>query len=174
MLFGHWFLLHRTAGDTVGYWSIGKKEDHGTVFLCLLYVHHPTLRLCWEVKWTFMGMLKCFSFDQMADPPFIRCYFFWFICSRTSMTVLIFIARAFIAGGFQAAYVYTPEVKYRQTELSFVCIVGNATNDRASFIFSDTLQVYPTATRALGLGTSSGMARVGALITPFVAQVTPL
>uniref|UniRef100_A0A3Q2G744 SV2 related protein a n=1 Tax=Cyprinodon variegatus TaxID=28743 RepID=A0A3Q2G744_CYPVA len=31
--------------------------------------------------------------------------------------------------------------------------------------------VYPTATRALGLGTSSGMARVGALITPFVAQV---
>lgn len=37
---------------------------------------------------------------------------------------------------------------------------------------SETLQVYPTATRALGLGTSSGMARVGALITPFVAQVT--
>lgn len=34
-----------------------------------------------------------------------------------------------------------------------------------------TPQVYPTATRALGLGTSSGMARVGALITPFVAQV---
>uniref|UniRef100_A0AAR2J0J5 Major facilitator superfamily (MFS) profile domain-containing protein n=1 Tax=Pygocentrus nattereri TaxID=42514 RepID=A0AAR2J0J5_PYGNA len=63
-----------------------------------------------------------------------------FVCCRSSLTVLIFIARAFIAGGFQAAYVYTPEV-------------------------------YPTATRALGLGTSSGMARVGALITPFVAQV---
>lgn len=28
------------------------------------------------------------------------------------MTVLIFIARAFIAGGFQAAYVYTPEVRH--------------------------------------------------------------
>lgn len=27
------------------------------------------------------------------------------------MTVFIFIARAFIAGGFQAAYVYTPEVR---------------------------------------------------------------
>uniref|UniRef100_A0A8C5ERY0 Major facilitator superfamily (MFS) profile domain-containing protein n=1 Tax=Gouania willdenowi TaxID=441366 RepID=A0A8C5ERY0_GOUWI len=64
----------------------------------------------------------------------------WFVSCRGSMTVLIFIARAFISGGFQAAYVYTPEV-------------------------------YPTATRALGLGTSSGMARVGALITPFVAQV---
>lgn len=47
-------------------------------------------------------------------------------------------------------------------------------NIRAVFsVFSETLQVYPTATRALGLGTSSGMARVGALITPFVAQVTP-
>lgn len=32
-------------------------------------------------------------------------------------------------------------------------------------------QVYPTATRALGLGTCSGVARVGALITPFIAQV---
>lgn len=35
-------------------------------------------------------------------------------------------------------------------------------------------QVYPTATRALGLGTCSGMARVGALITPFIAQVKSL
>ncbi|TNN31724.1 Synaptic vesicle 2-related protein [Liparis tanakae] len=36
---------------------------------------------------------------------------------------------------------------------------------------SSVPQVYPTASRALGLGMSSGMARVGALITPFVAQV---
>lgn len=167
-------MLHRTASDTVGDWSIGKEEDHGAVFLCLLYVHHPTLWLCREVKWTLVRVLKCFGFffNKNMDPPFIRCYCFWFICSRASMTVLIFIARAFIAGGFQAAYVYTPEVKYRQTEWGFACVVWNVTKDRASFIFSDTLQVYPTATRALGLGTSSGMARVGALITPFVAQVT--
>jgi hypothetical protein len=44
------------------------------------------------------------------------------------------------------------------------------------FVFSQAhfwllFQVYPTATRALGLGTCSGMARVGALITPFIAQV---
>ncbi|XP_051551776.1 synaptic vesicle 2-related protein-like [Myxocyprinus asiaticus] len=32
-------------------------------------------------------------------------------------------------------------------------------------------QVSPTATRAIGIGTSSEMARVRALITPFVAQV---
>uniref|UniRef100_A0A3B4YWJ5 Synaptic vesicle 2-related protein n=1 Tax=Seriola lalandi dorsalis TaxID=1841481 RepID=A0A3B4YWJ5_SERLL len=79
-------------------------------------------------------MALCFLVFSLCIIPLYGCV------GRASMTVLIFIARAFIAGGFQAAYVYTPEV-------------------------------YPTATRALGLGTSSGMARVGALITPFVAQV---
>ena len=33
------------------------------------------------------------------------------------------------------------------------------------------LQVYPTSMRAVGLGACSGMARIGAIITPFVAQV---
>ncbi|XP_026865121.2 synaptic vesicle 2-related protein isoform X2 [Electrophorus electricus] len=79
-------------------------------------------------------MALCFLVFSICIMPLYACV------GRTSLTILIFIARAFIAGGFQAAYVYTPEV-------------------------------YPTATRALGLGTSSGMARVGALITPFVAQV---
>lgn len=30
---------------------------------------------------------------------------------RNVLTALLFIARAFISGGFQAAYVYTPEVR---------------------------------------------------------------
>ncbi|XP_067106582.1 synaptic vesicle 2-related protein-like [Osmerus mordax] len=59
---------------------------------------------------------------------------------RIALTIFIFIARAFISGGFQVAYLYTPEV-------------------------------YPTSVRALGIGTCSGMARIGALLTPFVAQV---
>ncbi|KAG8455704.1 hypothetical protein GDO86_001771 [Hymenochirus boettgeri] len=72
---------------------------------------------------------------------FSFCALLLLLCvGRNVLTVFLFIARAFISGGFQAAYVYTPEV-------------------------------YPTATRALGLGTCSGMARVGALITPFIAQV---
>ncbi|KAM7369017.1 hypothetical protein PAMP_013316 [Pampus punctatissimus] len=62
----------------------------------------------------------------------------WFIW--TALSIVIFIARAFISGGYQVAFVYTPEV-------------------------------YPTATRALGMGTSSAMSRLGSLITPFVAQV---
>ncbi|XP_054469051.1 LOW QUALITY PROTEIN: synaptic vesicle 2-related protein-like [Anoplopoma fimbria] len=34
-----------------------------------------------------------------------------------------------------------------------------------------TLEVFPTENRALGIGTSHGLSRIGALITPFVAQV---
>ncbi|XP_046340133.2 synaptic vesicle 2-related protein-like [Haliotis rufescens] len=63
------------------------------------------------------------------------------ICTtRALLTVFLFVSRAFIAGAFQAAYVYTPEV-------------------------------YPTSMRAVGIGSCSGMARVGAIVTPFIAQV---
>ncbi|XP_053725879.1 synaptic vesicle 2-related protein isoform X1 [Synchiropus splendidus] len=106
--------------------------------------------LLWTTLSEFPGLLvTLWAIDRLGRRKTMAlCFFVFSMCiiplygcvGRTSMTVLIFVARAFIAGGFQAAYVYTPEV-------------------------------YPTATRALGLGTSSGMARVGALITPFVAQV---
>uniref|UniRef100_A0AAR2IJP7 Synaptic vesicle 2-related protein n=1 Tax=Pygocentrus nattereri TaxID=42514 RepID=A0AAR2IJP7_PYGNA len=106
--------------------------------------------LLWTTLSEFPGLLvTLWVIDKLGRRKTMAlCFFVFSLCilplyacvGRSSLTVLIFIARAFIAGGFQAAYVYTPEV-------------------------------YPTATRALGLGTSSGMARVGALITPFVAQV---
>ncbi|KAL8604650.1 hypothetical protein ACOMHN_013430 [Nucella lapillus] len=67
--------------------------------------------------------------------------FFVNICTKRSLlTVLLFVARAFISGAFQGAYIYTPEF-------------------------------YPTSMRAMGLGACSGMARVGAIVTPFIAQV---
>lgn len=53
---------------------------------------------------------------------------------------MLFFARGIIAGVFQAAYVYTPEV-------------------------------YPTSLRAVGVGSCSAMARFGAMVTPYVAQV---
>lgn len=70
----------------------------------------------------------------------IFCLFLNICTSRSVMIFFLFVARAFISGGFQAAYVYTPEV-------------------------------YPTNVRAIGLGSCSGLARVGAILTPFVAQV---
>ena len=33
------------------------------------------------------------------------------------------------------------------------------------------LQVYPTTVRSLALGSCSAIARIGAMITPFIAQV---
>ncbi|XP_070204759.1 synaptic vesicle 2-related protein-like isoform X2 [Littorina saxatilis] len=67
--------------------------------------------------------------------------FFVNICTtRALLTVFLFVARAFISGAFQGAYIYTPEF-------------------------------YPTSMRAMGLGACSGMARVGAIVTPFIAQV---
>lgn len=56
------------------------------------------------------------------------------------MTLMLFLARGIIAGVFQAAYVYTPEV-------------------------------YPTSLRSVGVGSCSAMARLGAMVTPYVAQV---
>ncbi|XP_044264934.1 synaptic vesicle 2-related protein isoform X1 [Tribolium madens] len=70
------------------------------------------------------------------------CCCFLMVCSekRVFLTVMLFLARGIIAGVFQAAYVYTPEV-------------------------------YPTSLRAVGVGSCSAMARLGAMVTPYVAQV---
>ncbi|XP_037077426.1 synaptic vesicle 2-related protein-like [Pollicipes pollicipes] len=65
---------------------------------------------------------------------------FFCVKSRAVLTVTLFVCRGIIAGMFQAAYVYTPEV-------------------------------YPTTLRAVGVGACSGFARLGAMVTPLIAQV---
>ncbi|XP_022050281.2 synaptic vesicle 2-related protein [Acanthochromis polyacanthus] len=80
------------------------------------------------------SMALCFFLFSLCILPLFACI------ERIALTILIFVARAFISGGYQVVFVYTPEV-------------------------------FPTENRALAMGTSSAMARVGALITPFVAQV---
>ncbi|KTF97652.1 hypothetical protein cypCar_00040878 [Cyprinus carpio] len=128
----------------------GSKIEPGCSLECKYLNSDDYKDLLWTTLSEFPGLLvTLWAIDRLGRRMTMAlCFFVFSLCivplygcvGRTSLTVFIFIARAFIAGGFQAAYVYTPEV-------------------------------YPTATRALGLGTSSGMARVGALITPFVAQV---
>ncbi|XP_075882112.1 synaptic vesicle 2-related protein [Nelusetta ayraudi] len=130
--------------------STGNKKELRCNLECKYLNSDDYKDLLWTTLSEFPGLLvTLWAIDRLGRRKTMAlCFFIFSMCiiplygcvGRVSMTVLIFIARAFIAGGFQAAYVYTPEV-------------------------------YPTATRALGLGTSSGMARVGALITPFVAQV---
>ncbi|KPP61922.1 synaptic vesicle 2-related protein-like, partial [Scleropages formosus] len=130
--------------------STGSKVEPRCSLECKFLTSDDYKDLLWTTLSEFPGLLvTLWAIDRLGRRKTMAlCFLVFSLCmvplyacvGRTSLTVLIFIARAFIAGGFQAAYVYTPEV-------------------------------YPTATRALGLGTSSGMARVGALITPFVAQV---
>ncbi|KAK2155568.1 hypothetical protein LSH36_236g00000 [Paralvinella palmiformis] len=106
--------------------------------------------LLWTTVAEFPGLFITFLIIEWLGRRWTMavefCVFSFFVflvnmcTSRTLLTFFLFVARAFISGAFQAAYVYTPEV-------------------------------YPTTTRALGLGSCSGMARIGALVTPFVAQV---
>ncbi|CAD6198566.1 unnamed protein product [Caenorhabditis auriculariae] len=88
------------------------------------------------IEWLGRKKTMALEFSVFA----IFTFLLYFCLDRFTVTVFIFVARAFISGAFQCAYVYTPEV-------------------------------YPTTLRAVGLGTSSAMARIGAIATPFVAQV---
>uniref|UniRef100_A0A4W2H663 Synaptic vesicle 2-related protein n=1 Tax=Bos indicus x Bos taurus TaxID=30522 RepID=A0A4W2H663_BOBOX len=138
------------AGDVCSISSRKKAVEAKCSLACEYLSEEDYMDLLWTTLSEFPGVLvTLWIIDRLGRKKtmalcfvvFSFCSLLLFICvGRTMLTLLLFIARAFISGGFQAAYVYTPEV-------------------------------YPTATRALGLGTCSGMARVGALITPFIAQV---
>ncbi|XP_005869857.1 PREDICTED: synaptic vesicle 2-related protein [Myotis brandtii] len=138
------------AGDVCSISSSKKAVEAKCSLACEYLSEEDYMDLLWTTLSEFPGVLvTLWIIDRLGRKKtmalcfvvFSLCSLLLFICvGRTMLTLLLFVARAFISGGFQAAYVYTPEV-------------------------------YPTATRALGLGTCSGMARVGALITPFIAQV---
>jgi hypothetical protein len=87
--------------------------------------------------------------------------------SRIWKTIVLFAARGVVSGVFQAAYVYTPEVKndsgIRKSVQKVLC--------RLIFDSITLLKVYPTSMRSIGIGTCSSMARIGAMVTPYVAQV---
>uniref|UniRef100_A0A3P9L6I7 SV2 related protein b n=1 Tax=Oryzias latipes TaxID=8090 RepID=A0A3P9L6I7_ORYLA len=102
--------------------------------------------LLWTTLAEFPLLVILLAIDYMGRKKSMAlCFFMFSLCilplfARIALTIFIFICRAFISGGYQVVFVYTPEV-------------------------------YPTETRALAMGTSSAIARIGALITPFVAQV---
>ncbi|XP_076108218.1 synaptic vesicle 2-related protein-like [Mytilus galloprovincialis] len=127
-----------------------KEVEEACYVECKGLTTSDYIDLTWTTFAEFPGLfVTVFIIERLGRKFTMAFEFFVFtifvlltnICtSRPVLTFFLFVARAFISGAFQAAYVYTPEV-------------------------------YPTSMRAIGLGSCSGMARVGAIITPFVAQV---
>ncbi|XP_068191151.1 synaptic vesicle 2-related protein-like [Antennarius striatus] len=91
---------------------------------CNLQCNYLTSADYKDMSWTtFAEMPGVFGVLLMVERigrknSMALCFFFFFFTisllyaciGRIPLTIFIFIARAFITGGFQAAYVYTPEV----------------------------------------------------------------
>ncbi|XP_059214395.1 synaptic vesicle 2-related protein [Centropristis striata] len=128
----------------------GAKTEPSCSLECKYLTSGDYKDLLWTTLAEFPGVLLIIvAIERIGRKKSLALCFFMFslfiltlyaCMNRVAVTICIFIGRAFISGGFQVAFVYTPEV-------------------------------YPTETRALAMGTSSAAARLGALITPFIAQV---
>lgn len=137
------------SGDSCGA-TQGAKIEPNCSLECKYLTSADYKDLLWTTLAEFPGLLVILlAIDRIGRKMSMAlCFFMFSLCilplyaciGRIALTIFIFIARAFISGGYQVAFVYTPEV-------------------------------FPTENRALAMGTCSAMARVGALITPFVAQV---
>ena len=75
---------------------------------------------------------------------------------RNVLTVFLFGVRGFATGFFHAVYLYTPEVR----EMFKVLLCDGYS------------QVYPTAVRGFGMSLCASISRVGAMIAPYIAQVS--
>ncbi|XP_058473459.1 synaptic vesicle 2-related protein [Solea solea] len=137
------------AGDSCGA-TQGAKIEPSCSLQCKYLTSADYKDLLWTTLAEFPGLLVIiFAIEYLGRKKSMALCFLMFslfllplyaCIGRTALTISIFIARAFIAGGYQVVFVYTPEV-------------------------------FPTENRALAMGVASTMARVGALITPFIAQV---
>ncbi|KAM9735210.1 synaptic vesicle 2-related protein-like [Menidia menidia] len=137
------------AGDACGVTQGAKIEPHCSLE-CKYLTSTDYKDLLWTTLAEFPGLLVVLlAVDYLGRKKSMAlCFFMFSLCvlplfaciGRIALTIFIFISRAFISGGYQVVFVYTPEV-------------------------------FPTETRALAMGTASAVARLGALITPFVAQV---
>ncbi|XP_053267482.1 synaptic vesicle 2-related protein [Pleuronectes platessa] len=137
------------AGDSCGA-TQGAKIEPSCSLECKYLTSEDYKDLLWTTLAEFPGLvLALLAVEFIGRKKSMALCFFMFSLSilplyacigRTALTIFIFLARAFISGGYQIVFVYTPEV-------------------------------FPTEIRALAMGASSSMSKLGALITPFVAQM---
>ncbi|XP_041825115.1 synaptic vesicle 2-related protein-like [Melanotaenia boesemani] len=137
------------AGDSCGV-TQGAKIEPSCSLECKYLTSEDYKDLLWTTLAEFPGLfIIVVAVEYIGRKKSMALSFFMFslftlplfaCIGRIALTIVIFVSRAFISGGYQVVFVYTPEV-------------------------------FPTETRAVAMGTSSAMAKIGALITPFVAQV---
>ncbi|KYQ59877.1 Synaptic vesicle 2-related protein [Trachymyrmex zeteki] len=142
--------LFHTSSEQCSTWSTNNNE--GTCQLDCRLRRSDYIDLLWTTLAEFPGIFSTvFAIEKIGRRKTMACQLVMFamvVCflsrtcllSRAVLTIAIFLARGLIAGVFQAAYVYTPEV-------------------------------YPTHLRSIGVSACSAMARIGAMITPYIAQV---
>ncbi|EMP37157.1 Synaptic vesicle 2-related protein [Chelonia mydas] len=107
------------AGDVCSISSRRKAVKAKCSLACEYLTEEDYTDLLWTTLSEFPGVLvTLWIIDRIGRKKTMALSFFVFsFCSlllflcvgRNVLTVLLFIARAFISGGFQAAYVYTPE-----------------------------------------------------------------
>ncbi|OBS71390.1 hypothetical protein A6R68_00087, partial [Neotoma lepida] len=108
------------AGDVCSISSRKKAVEAKCSLACEYLSKEDYMDLLWTTLSEFPGVLvTLWVIDRLGRKKtmalcfiiFSLCSLLLFICiGRNVLTLLLFIARAFISGGFQAAYVYTPEV----------------------------------------------------------------
>ncbi|KAH0946045.1 hypothetical protein HN011_000656 [Eciton burchellii] len=143
-------LFHTSSEQCSGTWGANKDEN-----ICQLECRlrrGDYIDLLWTTLAEFPGIFSTvFAIEKIGRRKTMACQLVMFamvVCflgrtcllSRATLTIAIFLARGLIAGVFQAAYVYTPEV-------------------------------YPTHLRSIGVSACSAIARIGAMVTPYIAQV---
>ncbi|KAI1233076.1 hypothetical protein IHE44_0006269, partial [Lamprotornis superbus] len=108
------------AGDVCSISSRRQEVKAKCSLTCEYLTEEDYTDLLWTTLSEFPGVLvTLWIIDRIGRKKtmalsflvFSFCSLLLFLCvGRNVLTVLLFIARAFISGGFQAAYVYTPEV----------------------------------------------------------------
>ncbi|ODN04059.1 Synaptic vesicle 2-related protein [Orchesella cincta] len=131
-------------------------DPNGTFQECK-YPEHKMLttsdyvKLLWTTLAEFPGILvTIFVLDKIGRKKTMAAQFLCF-----SATIFVFL--------------FPIEDQNLKTVILFMARAIVSGVFQAAYVY--TPEVYPTSMRSVGIGTCSGMARIGAMVTPYVAQV---
>ena len=163
--------LYETPGDNVC--ALDGELEQTCSAQCRDLDRKDYTHLLWTTLAEFPGiMLTIFTIEKLGRKKTMALEFilltialcFLFNCSsnRFLLTVIMFFVRGFASGVFQVSLSYFYISKRHFFTLILILF-------QAAYVY--TPEVYPTVLRSIGVGSCSGMARLGATLTPYIAQV---